>query len=149
MIKGLSGLRVVVSHDKTATCLVWCPWIFSNGDIIYLVWHETLHNHFIEGSCKYMGGELFAVSRNPDTSCDHMRCFWFVTWPHVSTCLKGYANLWVKSLASYHLPYYVWWSLVKCKWRYKVFYMSCDIANHVIDGSCNFMTGSFSWKVTN
>ena len=108
-----------------------------------LVCHETLHNHFIEGSCKYMGGELFAVSRNPDTSCDHMHCFWFVAWPHVSTCLKGYVNLWVKPLASYHLPYYVWWSLVKRKWKY---FMSCDITNTSLMDPVTLWEGTFHGK---
>ena len=57
---------------------------------MYLACQETLHNHFIEGSCKYMGGELFAVSHNPDMSCDHMRCFLIC---HMASCEHMFKGL--------------------------------------------------------
>ena len=48
-----------------------------------------------------------------------------------------------------HQPCHVWWSLVQCQWRYKVLIL-CHVTlqNYVIEGSCNFMSGSSSLHIT-
>ena len=49
---------------------------------------------------------------NIDIMTVETQCFQFVMWPHVSTCLKGYVNLWVKFPHKELPTSYVLWPLV-------------------------------------
>ena len=46
----------------------------AGGDVMYLIYHVTLHGHFIEGSLKIYGWELLLLYNNLDKSCGHKYC---------------------------------------------------------------------------
>ena len=65
------------------------------------------------------------LCHHPDKSCGHKHCdsgdmslICQVTFEN--TYLKGYVNLWIDAPHHELPPCYVWWTLVQCKWRYKV-----------------------------
>ena len=68
--------------------------------------------------------------------------------PHMTTYLKGYVNLSVEGPHGMLAPGHILWPLVWCEWRYKVFKLSCDLINNVIERSCNLMSESSSLYVT-
>ena len=72
----------------------------------------------------------------------------FVTWPHLTTCLTGYVNLWVEPLhASQHLSIFGGhWSSTSKDIKHLIWRVTSQ--NHVIERSCNVMGGSSSLYIT-
>ena len=63
------ALTLGASHSKTAPSLVWCKRSPASRDQMYLIFHVTLHDHFIEGSFKYMGES--SSKYHLGKSCEH------------------------------------------------------------------------------
>ena len=68
---------------------------------MYLICHVTSQNLLIEWLQKTMGGISFryisTLTRLVTINIVMVQiCFEFVTWPHMTTCLKGYMNLWME-----------------------------------------------------
>ena len=100
---------------------------------MYLIYHVTSHGHLIERAYKFFGGNslcyvttlisLVAIT----IVMVEIQCFYFVACLFVNTCLKGYVNLWVEARHGESPSCHVWWPLVLCKWRYKIFNTSRDL----------------------
>ena len=65
----------------------------------------------------------------------------------MSTHLKGYANLWFLASLSYHLDMFGDHGSSASR-DIKYFICHVTLQKHVIEGSCNFMNGSFSQYFT-
>ena len=61
---------------------------------MYLICHVTSHDHLIEESCNFMGGEFLQyVTTLISIVTVEIQCFKFVTWSLMSIFLKGHVNL--------------------------------------------------------
>ena len=119
------------SQDKSAPCLVWCPWFFCKWrynvfnlscDLTWppLWWFMQIYGWEFT---QYVTTLINLVTIGVMIA---LICFKFVSWPLLTTCLKGDVNLWVVTLDDKSPHCHVWWPLVSYNWRYKVFNLSCD-----------------------
>ena len=119
------------SHCKSASCLVSCPCVFFRYRYVFNLSRDfTWTPHW--GVMWIYGWELLAVYHHPDKSCGHKHCdirdkFSICHVNFRKHMFKDYMNLWVEVPHSESPACHVWWSLVWCKWRYKVFNMSHDL----------------------
>ena len=117
--KGNFALRVGLFQGKSAPCLVWCPWFF------FYKWRYNVFN---------LSRDLMRVPRSMS--------------PYVTTGFKDYVNLWVETPHRKSPPCHVGscWSSACRDFKCLICYVISQ--NHVIEGSCNFMSENFSWYVT-
>ena len=99
---------------------------------MYIIAHAILHEHLLEGSCEFMvGSSLRCVTTliSPVTISTMTLEILFLIG-HVTSqkhMFKGHVNLWVVTSHGESPSCLVWWLLVWCKWKYKLFNMSRDL----------------------
>ena len=75
------------------------------------------------------GWKLLTEYHHPDKFIHkrycHSRAMFLIC--HVTSSLKLYVTLWVKGPHGKSPICYVWWSLVQCRQRHKIFYLSRDL----------------------
>ena len=81
----------------------------------YFVYHVTLQDHVINGSCELTEGKfslyitiLPGLAEWPQ-ALRLWRCFWFIMWPDMTTWLKGSVTLWAEASHSKSPPLQFWW----------------------------------------
>ena len=80
---------------------------------MHLICLMTSQDNLTEGSCEFMvGGSIQCVTTltrfvTIDIMIVGIYCFQFVTGPHVTTCLKGYVDIWVESPDGMSPPHHV------------------------------------------
>ena len=109
-----------------------------------LICDVTAQDHLIKGSCKFVDRSSlrFVTTLTSLLTIGIVKVeirFWYVMWPHLTTCLKGYAIYGWKCLTvSHHLAILVVIGCVEVEMKYLIFQVTSQ--NHVIEGSCNFMS---------
>ena len=66
-------------------------------------------------------------------------CFWFVTWPHVTTWPEGHVTLWVSTPLYKSPSCQVWWSRALCKRRNSVFRLQVTAHDFGVREPCDIM----------
>ena len=148
---GHVALRVGTSHCKSALWLVWCPclvWFLFKWRYNVFELSCNLTRPLLEGSWEFMSGsssQYVTTLRSLVTiGIVIMKvCFQFVTWHYMTTCLNGYVRSKALTVRHHFAMFGGHSSSTKCK-------IICSVTpqNHVIEGSCNFMSRSASFRVT-
>ena len=71
--KGLVAVRMGASHCKSATCLVWCLWVFCRWRYVFNLSHDLTWPPHWE-SMRIYGWELLVLCHYADKPCDHRHC---------------------------------------------------------------------------
>ena len=126
---GHMAFRIGASFCKSAPCLMWCPWTFCRWR--YNTYNFTRNPTWTPpwGVMRIYGWELLAVCHHLDHKYFDAGYIMFLIG-HVTSykhMFKGHVNLCVETPHGESPPCLVWWLLVWCKWKYKLFNMSRDL----------------------